>query len=230
MSSSISASSGKPSKAYIWREDPPTGMVVECMFNPTEYNFSKSNTWNVKGVPGKDVPIPQFQSGGATTLTVSLLFDTYTQSTGGPPKDVRTYTEKVFGLMMVDSTLKDAKSKSSRPPIVTFHWGNSWSFKAVITSVAQKFSLFTSDGTPVRATLNVTFQQVEQQGTAPPTNPTSVAHVEKVHVVGPRETIDAIAFTELGDARKWPTIADYNNLDNPLKLRPGQKLAIPTEE
>lgn len=228
MPSGLTAASGKPVKAAIWREDPPKGKVVECLFNPTEYSFSKSNTWNQDKASGQNLPIPHFESGGATTMSVSLLFDTYALP-GSTPQDVRTFTNKVFDLMMVDEkNLKDSKTGKARPPIVTFRWGNSWSFQAVITQIQQKFSLFTSEGTPVRATLTVTFQQVMQEGTYPPTNPTSGGEVEKVHVVGPGETIDAIAFQQYGDSRKWRVIAEYNNLDNPLKLAPGQKLGIPS--
>lgn len=229
MPTGMSAASGKPVKAFIWNED-KNAKVVDCLFNPTEYSFSKSNTWNQDEASGQDLPIAHFQGGGATTMSVSLLFDTYALARGGgDPSDVRDYTEKVFKLMKVDPSLKDPKTNKSRPPIVSFRWGNTWSFKAVITSISQRFSLFTSDGTPVRATLSVSFQQVQQEGTYPKQNPTSGGEVEKVHLVGPGETIDAIAFRQYGDSAKWPLIADFNHLDNPMKLAPGQKLAIPSE-
>jgi hypothetical protein len=223
MPTGLSATSGKPVKAYIWNED-KNAKVVDCLFNPTEYSFSKTNSWAPKPVIGKDIPLPNFQSGGATTLHVSLLFDTYATA---QPQDVRNYTELVFGLMKVDPTTKDTTNKTGRPPRVSFRWGNSWSFKAVITQITQRFTLFLSDGTPVRATLDVTFQQVEQEGTYPAQNPTSTAETQKVHVVGPGETIDSIAFLEYGDSRHWRVIADFNELDNPMRLRPGQQLAIP---
>jgi len=231
MALGISATSGKPVKAYIWNED-KNQKVVDCVFNPTEYSFTKTNSWAPGSLIGRDLPLANFQGGGATTLTVSLLFDTYSLPAisgqdSQEPQDVRDFTEKVFGLMKVDPSLKDSESKTSRPPRVSFRWGNSWSFKAVITTITQRFTLFTSDGKPVRATLDVTFQQIEQEGTYPPQNPTSVAEIEKVHVVGPGETIDGIAFKEYGDSRKWRLIADFNQLDNPLRIRPGQTLAIP---
>ena len=227
MASGFSSASGKPVKAYIWNED-KNQKVVDCLFNPTEYSFSKSNTWQRNDIIGRDLPLVSFQGGGTMTMTVSLLFDTYSQpSSGGPAPDVRTYTEKVLNLMKVDPSLKDQNSQAGRPPRVSFRWGNSWSFKSVITQITQRFTMFLSDGTPVRATLDVTFQQVEQEGTFPPQNPTSVATAQKFRIVGPGETVDTIAFQEYGDPKKWRLIADFNNLDDPLRLRPGQKLAIP---
>ena len=37
-----------------------------------------------------------------------------------------------------------------------------------------------------------------------------------------------LAWEEYGDATRWRTIADYNRLDNPLDLRAGQQLIIPS--
>jgi nucleoid-associated protein YgaU len=50
---------------------------------------------------------------------------------------------------------------------------------------------------------------------------------QKIRTVLPGETIDAIAFAEYGDASRWRAIADFNHLDNPLRLRVGQQLALP---
>jgi predicted Zn-dependent protease len=225
MPSGLSATSGKPVKAFIWNED-KNAKVVDCLFNPTEYTFSKSNTWTPDKAPGKNIPIINFQGGGPTTLQVSLMFDTYASA---QPQDVRNFTEKVVGLMNIDPSSTDSTSKTGRPPRVSFRWGDSWSFKAVITQISQHFTLFLSDGTPVRATLDVSFTQVEQQGTYPAQNPTSTAEAQKVHRVGPGETIDSIAFQEYGDANKWRVIADFNDLDNPMRLQPGDQLAIPPE-
>lgn len=231
MTYGLSATSGKPVKAYIYNED-KSQKVVDCLFNPTEYSFTKSNSWAPGNILGRDLPLVNFQGGGSTSLNVSLLFDTLTLPPPGGdqskhPADVRDYTEKVFNLMQVDPSLKDSQSQTGRPPRVSFRWGTAWTFKAVITSITQRFTLFTSDGKPVRATLDVTFQQVEQEGTYPPQNPTSGGEAQKVHIVGPRETIDGIAFVEYGDSRHWRLIADHNRLDNPMRLHPGQKLAIP---
>lgn len=217
------AGASKLEKASIYNVDTDQE-VVKCLFNPTEYTFTKTNSWQPARVMGQNLPIAQFLGGGAWTLTMSLFFDSYGDD---DPADIRDHTEKVVKLMKIDPKLKDPKNKEGRPPRVLFRWGQSWSFKAVISSITQRFTLFLPNGTPVRATLDVTFQQVEEDGTYPKTNPTSYAEVQKVHVVVPGETIDAIAFEEYGDSALWKLIADHNELDDPLRLRPGQRLAIP---
>ena len=111
--------------------------------------------------------------------------------------------------------------------MVEFQWGKTWSFKAVITDISQKFTLFRSDGTPVRATLDVSFLQAKDDGHYPGQNPTTIGRPGyKRWVVKEGDSIDWIAFDEYNDSAMWRFIAETNNLDNPLLLRPGQVLAI----
>jgi hypothetical protein len=223
MGPSAGPAAGKPIKAYLFDDDHNV-RVVDCLFNPTEYSFSKTNSWQRESKDKANVPVLQFKGGSDMTLTLSLLFDTYMTR---EQEDVRKHTDKVLKLMEIDPTLKDATTETGRPPRVSFHWGNYWSFKAVVTAVKQRFSLFLSDGRPVRATLEVSFLQVQDPKERPKTNPTSVAESRKLRVVMPGETIDSIAFAEYRDPDRWRLIADHNELDDPLRLRPGQKLAIP---
>ena len=230
----ISYGTGKPIKASIWNEDKsPPLKVVDCLFNPTEYTFTKRNSWSEGASTGADVPLASFVSGGALTLDLDLFFDTLTLAPdgdqSGPPHDVREYTDKVLNLMQVDPDTADTtKHTPGRPPRVSFRWGRFWSNRSVLTSVSQRFTLFWEDGRPIRAILSASFQQVESGTSYPPQNPTSLGHAQRFRIVGPGETIDMIAFGEFGDASRWPLIADYNQLINPLRLRVGQRLAIPT--
>jgi hypothetical protein len=230
----IAYGSGKPVKATIWNEDKsPPAKVVDCLFNPTEYTFSKRNVWGDGPAAGGEMPMASFVSGGAMTLDLELLFDTLTLAPDGgdtgPPHDVREYTDKVLDLMRVDpSTVDNNKQTPGRPPRVSFRWGRFWSNRSVLTSVSQRFTLFWEDGRPIRASLSVSFQQVDSGTSYPPQNPTSQGHAQRLRLVGPGETIDSIAFGEFGDVSKWRLIADYNRLADPLHLRVGQRLAIPT--
>lgn len=212
----------KPEKAVI--RNLQTNDEVECMFNPKEYTFSKQNSWKFTNQKGKNLPEPVFQSGQPTLLKMQLFFDTF--ETGD---DVRKkYTSKIWDLTQVDESTKTQKDKKGRPPHCRFQWGKNWAFEAVVTSVSQRFTLFKSDGTPVRATLDVTFKQIKDEDLYPRQNPTSGGgEGRKVHIVREGERIDWIATTEYGDASLWRLIAQHNQLDDPLMLEPGQTLGIP---
>src|SRR5579875_2144698 len=84
---------------------------VECMFNPTRYTLTKSNTWSAGHTKGSNIPPLEFSSGGPATLTMQLFFDTYRNAKSGKADDVRkVYTQKILNLMLVDEKLKDKKN------------------------------------------------------------------------------------------------------------------------
>jgi len=200
------------------------GSPIECMFNPKEYSFSKRNQWTAGKSKGSNMPQLEFGGGQPATLQMQLFFDAYAAG-----KDVRKeYTDSIWQLMMVDQKLKDPKNKKGRPPKVRFQWGSAWTFDAVITSISQKFTLFDVHGTPVRATLDVTFQQIKDESLLPKQNPTSGGvGGERVWVVNEGDTLAWIAFKEYGDPNQWRRIADANRLTRVPRLTPGTVLEIP---
>lgn len=223
----MNGSSGSFAKATIFptegsaKDKYPKG--IECMFNPKEFTIQKQNTWQPKQVKGKQVPGLEFAGGGASTLQVELFFDTYEKGS-----DVRDTVNKIWELMAIDEKkLTDKDNKKGRPPKCQFVWGEMKSFKAVITNINQRLTMFTSKGVPVRATLTVTFQEVEAPGTYPLQNPTTRGNPGyKTRMVKEGDTLDWIAHEEYGDAFLWRFIADTNNIDNPKILKPGQILSI----
>ena len=219
----LSLSSGtKPVKAYIQALDGDFTDKIWCLFNPNEYTFSKHNNWTPIPILGKNIPELKFAGGKSMTLKMQLFFDT--SSTG---EDVRKTTDRIWKLMNIDEKLTNPNSSKGRPPMVQFQWGSPLKFKAVITDINQKFTLFRYDGTPVRATLDVSFLQAEEEGRYPGQNPTTIGQPGyRRRVVNEGDTIDWIAFDEYGDSAMWRFIADTNNIDDPLRLRPGQVLAI----
>ena len=209
-------------KAKIKNVDAKGDDGIECLFNPNEYTFVKQNSWTPHTQKGGDLPRLEFAGGSAQTLTMQLFLDTTT--TG---KDVRDTIKKFMDLMKVNADLKDGASNKGRPPRVEFYWGSVWSFKAVITRLTQRCTLFRDDGVPVRATLDVDFLQAEESQLQPqnPTTPGKAGY--KKYIVVDGDTIDWIAFQEYGDAGQWRYIAEANNLDNPGRLKSGQILSMP---
>lgn len=213
---------GELVKATITNLD--TDESVEVMFNPTEYSFTKSNNWQVPKKKGANVPPLEFNGGNPTDLKVTLMFDTYESG-----EDVRKkYTNAIWNLAMVNAQKKDPKTGKGQPPKCEFRWGTMWSFKAVVASVSAKFTLFLPDGTPVRATLDVTFKQIEDEGLYPKQNPTSGGVPgQRSHTLKEGETLDWIAAQEYGNSNYWRYIAEVNHIDNPFKVEPGTVIALP---
>jgi nucleoid-associated protein YgaU len=116
--------------------------------------------------------------------------------------------------------------KTHAPPKLKVTW-DSLSFTAIVESVQQKFELFNAKGTPLRATLSLTFRQyktLEEQLSE--LNLQSADHT-KQRVVQRGETLNLIAFQEYRDAGLWRHLADANQIADPRRLVPGTVLSIP---
>jgi hypothetical protein len=195
----------------------PKGSRIDVLFNPAEYSIQKSNQFAETPLLGLPTPIRQFTSGGAETLTLDLFFDTYEKG-----EDVRLHTEKVAGLLNIDPDLH-------APPTLKFIWGK-LEFKCVLEQVTKKFTMFLADGTPVRATLSVTFKEYKTIQEQLSSRPLQSADRTKRRVVKEGDSLGLIAAQEYDDPTLWRPIADKNEIDNPRFLTPGVDLTIPPLE
>jgi hypothetical protein len=203
---------------------------IEVLFNPAEYSIEKGNTFQSTALPGMGTPVTQFVTGNADTLSMELYFDTYAKSsrhgTVTQREDVRNYTRRITNLMEIDSQLH-------APPIVEFVWGpplgtpQGIQFTGTIEKISQKFTFFLDDGTPVRATLSVTFKEyktVQQQLEEMARQSTDrTKHKE----VKQGEAPWLYASEEYNDPDQWRVIADRNLIENPRILVPGTTLELP---
>ena len=112
-----------------------------------------------------------------------------------------------------------------------FIWGKQiLQFEAVITSLSQQFTLFLADGTPVRALIDITFDQVKDNLKLSAQNPTSGGlGGERVWTVREGDTLSRVAHMEYGDTGAWRRIADANNLSEVRNLKVGQTLIVPVD-
>jgi hypothetical protein len=186
----------------------------DVLFNPNQYGINASNQIAQAGIPGLAAPILQFVHGNSRSLTMDLYFDTYERQS-----DVREHTDKIYRLLAIDHC-------THVPPICRVSWGTFY-FRCVVSRVSGKFTLFLSNGTPARATLNVTFEEFIEPEVLVQEDPTQSADHRKTRVVEPGDRLDHIAAREYGDANNWRPIADANQLDNPRSLTVGQLLIIP---
>ncbi len=192
---------------------------LTCHFNPDTFSLERSLDWKAPPKTGSDYPELVFSGGQAGDLTMTLLFDT--TSSGS---DVRDAYTALTDMSKVDQSKKDAKTNKGEPPRCRFEWGRFLTFEAVITKLAEKFLMFKSDGTPLRAEVTVTFKQVAEATSGQ--NPTTRTEPRKIWVVHEGQTLDWIAYQEYGDPAQWRHIAETNDLADPLDIRPGQVLKL----
>ncbi len=209
-------------KAFLTTED---SQRIPCLFNPSDLALTQINAWAADRMPGKGVPTLRYSGAGSGSLRLTLFFDT--TDTGNP---VTQYTSKIVKLMEINTSLpgSNASTNNARPPWVVFHWGDFHSFKAVVSALELTFEYFSNSGTPLRARAALTLTQYQDETAFAAQNPTSgTPRPHRVHRVQPGETLDRISAMHLGDSTRWRSIAEANELEDPLALRPGTLLAIP---
>ncbi len=199
---------------------------IEVMFNPEEYTVNKDINYAQSSIPGLSGPILQFVNGNMKTLEMELFLDTYEAHTEGSTplneagEDVRKYTQKITDLMVINSD-------THAPPVIIFAWGK-FSFTCVLARVSQRFIMFNKDGAPVRARLNVTFNEYIDFELEAKERNRQTADFTKVHVVTQGETLSSIANALYKSPRLWRPIAIANTIDDPRRITVGQQLRVPS--
>jgi nucleoid-associated protein YgaU len=202
-----------------------TGEIVPVLFNPEEYTVNRDNNFAQAAVPGLRAPLLQFVNGNMQTLEIELLVDSYEQHRSGSKvlneagSDVRDLTRKITDLMNINATVH-------APPVLIFAWG-SLTFTCVLARASQRFIMFRADGVPVRARLQVTFNEFTNAELEAKEIKRETADYSQFHLVREGETLSSIAAQFYQDSTLWRPIAIYNDIDNPQALPIGASLLIP---
>lgn len=213
------------------------GDALEVSFNPTEFTLSKSVQTAEVPIPGLDSPIIQFVRGQTETLSLDLFFDTTESGMGDDANSVTNLTDAFYALIKIDGA-------THAPPICLFSWGEDfpgrrtytslgtgsqqrYGFKCIVDSVKQRFTLFSPQGIPLRATLTVSLKEYKTLAEQIDELNKQSADRTHAHVVAANDTLSQIAAKVYNDPAQWRPIADRNQILDPLNLTPGSILQIP---
>lgn len=228
-------------KGSIETLDPNVCRVpVEFQFNPTEITFEKGVTLAEISIPGLDAPLQQFVRGNAEKITMDLFFDATDEGMGETvpgvsPPGVTANTDKIFSLLKI-------VPGTHAPPVGVFHYGAKFpgsslldahrhqlrtSFQFILESVRQRFTLFSAEGVPLRATLSVVLreyktltEQLDQLNLNSPDRTQS-------RVLQRGQTLSSLAAEHYRRPSEWRRIADANAIRDPRRLDPGQFVLLP---
>jgi nucleoid-associated protein YgaU len=199
--------------------------AIAVMFNPSDYTLTRDINYAQAAVPGLSAPLLQFVNGSAPALEMELFLDTYEtnvqngRTLNQAGDDVRKLTSQVTGLMDIDPS-------THAPPVLLFTWA-SLSFTCVLARVAQKFTMFQPDGTPVRARLQVVFQGYNNGNTEQKEVKRETAEYSQTYLTAAGDNLSLVAWRAYGNAALWRPIGLYNAIVDPLRLTVGTPLYIP---
>lgn len=202
-----------------------SGAEVTVLFNPSEYSLSKDNNFAQAAVPGLSSPVLQFVNGNLQTLDLELFVDSLERheragSVLNPAlADVRTLTGPIVDLLTINP-------ETHAPPRVEFAWGG-LAFIGVLARVQQQFVMFLESGVPVRARLQVSFQEWVDPVREAKQIKRQTTDYTRLHQVAQGDTLAQLAARLYGDAAKWRPIAIANQLEEPRRLPAGLALRVP---
>ncbi len=193
--------------------------AIEVCFNPKEYSLEKSVEWDSENA-FSDAPQPEFKAPKPMTLSVTLQFDTYEERVSVRDKWVR----QIERLAMMTGKVKKEKKptpqekKALRPPVILFIWGR-FTFKGVIESLSQKYTMFLSDGTPVRAECALKIRNVIDEAIDQGKDTSySTTASNRTYTVKANDRLDLIAAQECGNVNRWTDIASMNGIVDPVNI------------
>ena len=200
---------------------------LKFRFNPKEYSISKSTNWTrPTSKAAKSSTKPEFGGVLPQSVTMELFFDDWENPNADLVKDIHTLLE------WLKPSNKSINKQKPQPQILKFQWGGNQSlseFQGFLKSVSAKYTMFKADGTPVRATANITLEEVPNEPKKP--NPTSGSRASRrTHVLGAGDSLQSVAYAEYGDPNLWRALAVFNRIDDPLRLAPGTRLLLPSAD
>ncbi len=155
-------------------EDLP-GVIVEAQYNPKELQVDRTVPWaptgetnngNTNQASSQNMGIHlEFTGAQGRTLTVELLFDGYEEQATGKYKV--NVAKRVSDLEKLASVIKPNSdiAKERTPPRCIVVWGTTMqSFRCVIESLSTKYTMFSAQGDPLRATCTVKLKEVDTIG------------------------------------------------------------------
>jgi nucleoid-associated protein YgaU len=208
---------------------------IPVQFNPTELSLEKGAQIAEISIPGLDTPLLQFIRGQNEKLTLELFFDTTESGMGQNATSVTTLTDRVYELIKIEPD-------RHAPPVCAFVWNEKFpgsdvsekvgnqkrnDFQCVFESVRQKFTLFSPQGVPLRATLTVTLREYKTLDNQFDQLNLNSPDRTRSYVVQRGEQLSSIAAKHYRRPEEWRRIADANDIDDPRRLTAGIFLNLP---
>ncbi|HTR49774.1 MAG TPA: hypothetical protein VMJ10_03640 [Kofleriaceae bacterium] len=153
---------GVNGSAYITLASLDDGTTVKAQYNPKELQIDKNVPWSKvnqanqsQAAQGGQGIHLEFTGAEGRTMSIEMLFDGYETNTSIVPQ--------VKALEWLTSVLQpDAQQEAlRRPHRCVAVWGNDISFRCVINSLQTKYTMFSSSGTPLRATCTVKLMEAD---------------------------------------------------------------------
>jgi hypothetical protein len=211
------------SPAYIELSDWDTGQPihrVDFQFNPDKFSIALGGHWK----DDDDAGGIQYVGPPPRQVTVGVFLDE--RAMPGFRVDVVRDVDALLSACY--PTRASESSNTPRAPRAKFGWDRVH-VDGYVKSVSVEYQMFDRSGVPVRAECQVELTEV--RGTLPGQNPTSgTPRIHRTVETIAGDSLQRIAYKELGHPAHWRAIAELNRVDDPMRVRPGTRLLVPARD
>ncbi|MDX6527770.1 MAG: hypothetical protein QOH41_60 [Blastocatellia bacterium] len=224
---------------------------VTAQFNPetlritygAQVALTQSKTASPTAASGQgDQPgsTPHQRTGpGSKRLSVQLWFDVTAvlPQDAENVSDVRELTERV-AYFINEKKPPSGNGPAEAPPLVRFQWGT-LNFTGVMDSLDESLEFFSTEGVPLRASMNIGISQGEvlsppersggstaglnlSAGIGIGVSASLGAGTQPLAQAEAGVSLQAMASASFGGEADWQSIASANGIENPRLLQPGQ--------
>jgi len=187
--------------------------------NPEQYSKRFAVQYDSRGGAGEANAVLKFQKTLPATMEFELLFDA-TGVIEGSPEDLAGEIEKFLNVLYY------FQGSLHKPYYLKVTWGKEC-FGAVVNSLTFAYTLFTSDGLPLRARATLGLTNYEDAKTIEKKSGKQSPDITHMVRVRSGDTLPGISAQVYGDARRYLDLARSNGLVNFRALRPGSFVHCP---
>ncbi len=215
---------------YKWDTEHPPGSAVagddgkmKFFLNPETIKVVKEVEMKEEPVNGQTSPL-KYSSTKPVSLEIGqLFFDTYDERESVREK----YIDKLEAQL-------EYSAETHVLNCVVFNWGDfsmRTKFKTqyvfAITKMDVNYTLFLPSGMPVRAEVALCLRQIASLPQQNSEKPKQSPDHARIYTVKRGDTLQGISQFAYESPLEWRRIAESNGIDDPMSLRPGQRIMLP---
>ncbi len=195
---------------------------ISAIINPEKLN----RDFNVEYYPSKGQGQNEVTQRFARMESAGIEFDMIVDGTGVVPippdcgKDVDSYIRKLKGVIY------QYKGKSHRPNYLKISWGG-WNFVGVCESLSINYTLFSPDGSALRAIVKMKFLKSTDFKTKLKESQKSSPDLTHIVTVKAGDNLPLMSYRIYGDSSYYLEVAKANSIKSFLAIKPGDQIFFP---
>jgi hypothetical protein len=197
-----------------------SGNPYTFMINPDTIKIQKSIEYNEQQAPATSSASQKYKS----TPSDKLNFDIVIDCTGIVDSKRISMADEIKALETIIYTYN---GKIHRPNFVKVGWGKNITFNGVLTSIDISYTLFKTDGSPLRAKISLAFSQYISSKTVALNEKKSSPDLTHIVSVTEGMSLPQLCLQTWNNDALYIQVANFNNLNKFRNLKGIRKLVFP---